>query len=92
MKSVTRLATHARARPLFMLLCGVASVAAPAILFVYVEALNASVQRGEELRRLQRAGGSMSSAGIIPFRHVVKPDDAQTNSAAGRVSRAVRAS
>jgi hypothetical protein len=92
MKPVPRLVARARTQPLLMLLCGVASIAVPILLSAYVDTLNVAVQRGEELRRVQRAGGVMSSADAVPGRQPDSQSDAQASSVAGRVSRAVRAS
>jgi hypothetical protein len=92
MKPIPHLAVRARTHALSMLLCGVSSIAATMLLFAYVEALQVAVQRGEELRRVQRTGGVMSSAGIAPASPLDSRGDAQASSLAGRVSRAVRAS
>jgi hypothetical protein len=92
MKPVSRLIARARTQPLLMLLCGVASIAAPMMLCAYVEALDLAVQRGAELRRVQRTSAATSSADPAPVQQFDSRVDGQADSVAGRVSSAVRAS
>jgi len=92
MKPVPNASVRARPRPSVMLLCGVAPLVALILLIAYVQALHVAVQRGEDLRRVQRAGGAMSSAGTSALGQPEPGSDAQANNRDGRVSRAVRAS
>lgn len=87
MKPLAKFFDTARTRPMFMLVCSVAIVAAPMLLSAYLDVLDIAVQRGESLRQLQRAGGAVASGSSD-----AKPPAAQFISNAGRVSRAVRAS
>ena len=54
MNIVARLATPARRRFALSLFWGAAGIAVAALLFAYVDALNAAVQRGEDLRRARQ--------------------------------------
>jgi hypothetical protein len=54
MNTIARLATPARRRLASALFWGAAGIAVAALLFAYVDALDAAVRRGEDLRRAQQ--------------------------------------